>query len=57
MKNGSLSICIYSPHKSINGYSFKDVGPIILSVKNLAQHTSVMPQMVLHCWKSKHCLY
>ena len=40
MKNGSLSICIYSPHKSINGYSFKDVGPIILSVKNLAQHFS-----------------
>lgn len=40
MKNGSLSICIYVPHKSVNGYSFKDVGPILLSVKNLAQHFS-----------------
>lgn len=40
MKNSSLSICICIPHESINGYSFEDVGPILRSVKNLAQHFS-----------------
>ena len=36
----SIYIYIYILHKSINGYSFKVKGPVLLIVKNLAQHFS-----------------